>query len=40
MRKLLRAKGGLHEAGYARLLGEHEHFRSVLRATCRSVGNS
>ena len=35
MRKVLRAKGGLREAGYARLLGEHDHFRSVLRASCR-----
>lgn len=40
MRKLLRAKGGLHEAVYARLLGEHQHFRSVLRATCRSADAS
>ena len=40
MWKLLRAKGGLHEAAYARLLGEHEHFRSVLRATCRRADNS
>lgn len=40
MRKLLRAKGGLHEAVYARLLGEHEHFRSVLRAACRSADAS
>jgi len=40
MRKLLRAKGGLHEAVYARLLGEHEHFRSVLRAICRSADAS
>jgi hypothetical protein len=35
MRKVLRAKGGLREAAYARLLGEHDHFRSVLRASCR-----
>jgi len=35
MRRLLRAKGGLLEAAYARLLGEHEHFRSVLRAICK-----
>ena len=40
MRKLLRAKGGLHEATFAQLLGEHEHFRSVLRATCRNADNS
>lgn len=37
MRELLRAKGGLREAKYARLLGEHEHFRSVLRSICRST---
>ncbi len=35
MRKLLRAKGSLLEASYARLLGEHEHFRSALRAICK-----
>jgi hypothetical protein len=40
MRKLLQAKGGLHEATFARLLGEHDHFRSVLRATCRSADSS
>jgi len=40
MRKMLRAKGGLHEAIFARLLGEHEHFRSVLRAACRSADRS
>lgn len=40
MRKLLRAKGGLREAVYARLLGEHGHFRSVLRTACRSADAS
>jgi len=35
MRKLLRAKGGPFEADYARLLCEHEHFLSALRAHCR-----
>jgi len=35
MRKVLRAKGGLREATFARLIGEHDHFRSVLRASCR-----
>ena len=35
MANLLRAKGGPGEAEYARLLGEHEHFLSELRARCR-----
>ena len=35
MRKLLRAKGGPSEADYARLLSEHDHFLSALRASCR-----
>ena len=35
MRKLLRAKGGLREATYAQLLGEHDYFRTVLRTSCR-----
>jgi len=35
MRKLLRAKGGPCEAEYARLLSEHDHFLSELRASCR-----
>lgn len=35
MRKLLRAKGGKFEADYARLLSEHEHFLSAIRASCR-----
>jgi hypothetical protein len=37
MRKLLRAKGGPFEADYARLLCEHDHFLSALRAHCRHV---
>lgn len=35
MRKLLRAKGGDREAEYARLLGQHGEFLSVLRKACR-----
>jgi hypothetical protein len=37
MRKLLRAKGGAEEVVYARLLGQHQMFRSELRAICRSA---
>ncbi len=37
MRKLLRAKGDPFEADYARLLCEHEHFLSALRARCRQA---
>jgi hypothetical protein len=39
MRKLLRAKGGICEAEYARMLSEHEHFLSELRASCRLAEN-
>jgi hypothetical protein len=39
MRKLLRAKGGTCEAEYARMLSEHEHFLSELRASCRLAEN-
>lgn len=35
MRKLLRAKGGPLEAGYARLMSQHGHFLSELRESCR-----
>ena len=34
MRILLRAKGGAAEVKYARLLAEHRHFLSALRAKC------
>jgi hypothetical protein len=37
MRKLLRAKGGVVEAKYARLLGEHDTFLSALRTACRNA---
>jgi hypothetical protein len=35
MRELLRAKGGDHEASYARLLGLHKTFLVALRKACR-----
>jgi hypothetical protein len=35
MRELLRAKGGHSEAGYARLLSQHEPFLAALRKACR-----
>jgi len=38
MRSLLRAKGGLEEARYARLLCEHSHFLATLRSSCQSEG--
>ncbi|NOX68298.1 MAG: hypothetical protein GXP15_03855 [Gammaproteobacteria bacterium] len=36
MRTLLRAKGGLTEATYARQLCEHSHFLATLRSRCQS----
>jgi hypothetical protein len=35
MRKLLREKGGPSEANFAKLLSEHDHFLSELRASCK-----
>lgn len=37
MRALLRAKGGSHEADYARLLAENHYFLKVLRKICRKT---
>ena len=37
MRALLRAKGGPHEADYARLLAEHDYFLQALRKICRKT---
>jgi len=34
LRKLLKAKGGAHEANYARLLGQNANFLSSLRQAC------
>lgn len=38
MRQLLRAKGQVGEAGYARQLAEHDDFRIALGRACRRVG--
>ena len=37
MRQLLRAKGGIGEANYARQLAEHDDFRIALTRACRGV---
>ena len=37
LRKLLRAKGDQAEAGYARLMSNHDEFRKALQAGCRGA---
>jgi hypothetical protein len=34
-RKLLRAKGGKHELGFARLMAGHDRLRECLELACR-----